>query len=201
MKTDFYTLFTIIVLMGFVFFVILRQLGPTQNKRIIDDSIELLERKLGGARGAYVPESRRFEAFQGNCTDPELLRYMAEDILAHCGIVPADLAVETCEEEMGEHPAGTYSHRDGVSTIRIRVSRYARYNVVLAVLIHECMHYYLRHSGIGFSETRDNEILTDTATIYMGFYEYIYHGYIMVGYLRDSEIMYVKKKLAELRNI
>ena len=45
-------------------------------------------------------------------------------------------------------------------------------------------------------DTYKNEILTDTATVYMGFYKYMYDGYIMVGYLRESELKYVNEKLS-----
>ncbi len=57
------------------------------------------------------------------------------------------------------------------------------------------MHYFLFHSGLRFEERYANEILTDTATVYMGFYEYMYDGYLMVGYLRDSELKYVHRQL------
>ncbi|GAA1885345.1 hypothetical protein [Streptantibioticus ferralitis] len=37
-----------------------------------------------------------------------------------------------------------------------------------ACLAHEVMHVYLHRLGLGFPGTRDNEILTDTATTYLG---------------------------------
>ena len=192
---DLYTLFTVIIILGSIIFVVRRLMGPTANKRVIDESIALLQRRLSGARGAYVPASGIYEAFKEDCTDPYNLRNMAYDILSHCGMTASGLELRSQEVLDSEGAAGTYSHQNGISTITIRVSRYARDNVVLAVLIHECMHYFLRHSGISFSDTHENEILTDTATVYMGFFEYMYHGYIMVGYLRDSELLYVKKAL------
>ncbi len=198
---DFYTLFSIIIIVGFVIFMVARQMGPTANKRAIDDSIELLERRLAGARASYVPKPEIYREFKEDCTDPYRLRNMAYDILAHCGMNASGLELRSQEVLDSEGAAGTYSHQNGISTITIRVSRYARDNVVLAVLIHECMHYFLRHSGIAFSDTHENEILTDTATVYMGFFEYMYHGYIMVGYLRDSELLYVKKALEKPQSL
>ena len=54
---------------------------------------------------------------------------------------------------------------------------------VIAVLIHECMHYYLRATALGFEDRMKKEILTDTATIYFGFFECINRGYIHAGYI------------------
>lgn len=199
---SFYGLFTIIVIMGFVFFVVIRQMGPTANKSTIDSSISLLEERLGGSRSEFHPDARLYEIFQADCTDPDILKCMATEILRHCGMEPNRLEVyaeEVNEGEalQGESAAGWYSYQDGVSRIAIKVSKYARYNQILAVLIHECMHYFLRHSGIGYPDTQDNEILTDTTTVYMGFYEYMYHGSVMVGYLRDSEFRYVHRVLQD----
>lgn len=188
----FYSLFAIIVILGFVIFVVLQQMGPTKNKRTIDSSIGLLDERLGGNRPAYKPQEQLFEEFKEACTDSMYLSRMAEDILRHCGMEPNHLQVHAEENLDIEEAAGLYSYGNGWSMITIKVSKYARYNVILAVLIHECMHYFLGHSGIRFPETQENEILTDTTTVYMGFYEYMYHGSVMVGYLRDSEFRYVK---------
>ncbi|MCR5127239.1 MAG: hypothetical protein K6B69_03955 [Lachnospiraceae bacterium] len=188
----FYSLFAIIVILGFVIFVVIQQMGPTKNKRTIDSSIGLLDERLGGNRPAYKPQEQLFEEFKEACTDSVYLSRMAEDILRHCGMEPNHLQVHAEENLDIEGAAGLYSHGNGWSMITIKVSKYARYNVILAVLIHECMHYFLEHSGIRFPETQENEILTDTTTVYMGFYEYMYHGSVMVGYLRDSEFRYVK---------
>jgi len=193
----FYGLFSIILILGFVFFVVLQQSGPTKNKSTIDSSIELLEQRLGKHRPDFKPDRRLYEAFQAECTDAGYLSRMAADILRHCGMEPYNLEVRAEEELDRTDAAGTYSYQNGKSVITIKVSTYARYNVVLAVLIHECMHYFLGRSGIRYSVTEDNEILTDTATVYMGFYEYMYHGSIMVGYLRESEFRYVKHVLED----
>ena len=192
---SFYGLFTIIVMMGFVFFVVMRQMGPTANKSTIDSSIELLDERLGGKRSEFHPDERLYEIFQSDCTDPDILKCMATEILRHCGMEPNQLEVRAEEDLQVESAAGLYSYQNGMSMITIRVSKYARYNMILAVLIHECMHYFLRHSGIGYSDTQANEILTDTTTVYMGFYEYMYQGSVMVGYLRDSEFRYVNNVL------
>ncbi|MDJ1133212.1 hypothetical protein [Streptomyces iconiensis] len=74
-----------------------------------------------------------------------------------------------------------------------------------AALAHEVMHVYLHRLGLGFAGTRDNEILTDTATAYLG------AGWLLLdafrqdslssqklGYLTPEEYGYVLAKRARL---
>ena len=72
-----------------------------------------------------------------------------------------------------------------------------------AALAHEVMHVYLHRLGLSFAGTRDNEILTDTATTYLG------AGWLLLdafredavssqklGYLTPEEFGYVLAKRA-----
>ncbi|MER6009102.1 hypothetical protein [Streptomyces bluensis] len=74
-----------------------------------------------------------------------------------------------------------------------------------AALAHEVMHVYLHRLGLSFPGTRDNEILTDTATTYLG------AGWLLLdafredrassqklGYLTPEEFGYVLAKRAAL---
>lgn len=74
-----------------------------------------------------------------------------------------------------------------------------------AALAHEVMHVYLHRLGLAFHGTRDNEILTDTATTYLG------AGWLLLdafrqdqvssqklGYLTPEEFGYVLAKRAAL---
>jgi len=74
-----------------------------------------------------------------------------------------------------------------------------------AALAHEVMHVYLHRLGLSFPGVRDNEILTDTATAYLG------AGWLLLdafredaltsqklGYLTPEEFGYVLAKRAEL---
>ncbi|MCN9239730.1 hypothetical protein NGF19_02850 [Streptomyces sp. RY43-2] len=74
-----------------------------------------------------------------------------------------------------------------------------------AALAHEVMHVYLHRLGLSFAGTRDNEILTDTATTYLG------AGWLLLdafredaltsqklGYLTPEEFGYVLAKRALL---
>lgn len=72
-----------------------------------------------------------------------------------------------------------------------------------AALAHEVMHVYLHRLGLAFPGTRDNEILTDTATAYLGAGWLLLDAYResdgtsqKLGYLTPEEFGYVVAKRA-----
>ncbi|MEU0443783.1 hypothetical protein ABZ202_29310 [Streptomyces sp. NPDC006186] len=72
-----------------------------------------------------------------------------------------------------------------------------------AALAHEIMHVYLHRLGLAFAGTRDNEILTDTATAYLGAGWLLLDAYRedgvssqKLGYLTPEEFGYVVAKRA-----
>lgn len=160
------------------------------NREEIDESIAYLKAKRPIRRREYRPDERLWEKYQKHFWEESVLREMAGDILNHLGL-PNNSPPVYVVDDMEGNAAGKYYG----NAIEIKIQRYTRPNEVFAVLIHECMHYYLRLTGLGFSDVHKNEILTDTATIYFGFYDYIYSGYIHVGYIKDSEIRYIKESI------
>ena len=185
----------ILIIVVFIVIIILRTLGPTKNKAAIDRSIDYLKAHVKAPDTPYTPDPAIYEQFKENCTDPALLSMLADGILKHCGMPPQNLTVITKTDRELENAAGTYSSDGRSSVISIRITPSSRHNIIHSVLIHECMHYYLFHSGLRFEDTYANEVLTDTATVYMGFFDLMFDGYIMVGYLRDSELKYIHNKL------
>ena len=182
----------------FITVLILRAFGPTRNKTAIDRSIEYLKERLTPPDYPYIPDKAIYECFAEECTDTVILTELACGILRYCGMEPQNLRVVTKTDKELQDAAGTYSS-DGInSLISIRITPSSRPNIIHSVLIHECMHYFLFQSGIRREDRYENEILTDVATVYMGFYQYMFDGYIMVGYLRDSELKYVHEKLEDL---
>ena len=197
---DLGTILKILVIIVFIVIMILQAKGPLINKKAIDHSIAYLKVNVRPPLKEYVPDPELYERFKDNCTDSALLTELATGILQHCGMTPNNLIVMTKNTMENAHTAGTYSTDGIASVITLLVTPSSRHNILHSVLIHECMHYYLFKSGIRFEKTYENEILTDVATVYMGFYQFMYDGYLMVGYLRDSELKYVHRKLTENRD-
>ena len=164
------------------------------HRAAIDESIAYLSQQRPIRRREYIPDERLYNLFCERYTDPKVLSDMARDILNHVGLPNVRIPVYPASEMDGK-AAGLYKHSSFGSCIEIKIEGRMMPNNVLSVLIHECMHYYLRTTGLGFQDTLKNEILTDTAAIYFGFYEFIYSGYVNVGYIRYSEIKYINRVL------
>ncbi len=160
------------------------------NREEIDESIAYLKSKRPIRRREYQPDERLWEKYQNHFWEEPVLTELAGDILRHLGL-PNNAPPVYVVDDMEGNAAGKYYG----NAIAIKIQKYTRPNEIFAVLIHECMHYYLRLTGLGFPDVHKNEILTDTATIYFGFYDYIYSGYIHVGYIKESEIKYINNVL------
>lgn len=161
------------------------------SREEIDECIAYLKARRPGKRHDYQPDDRLWEKYRTHFREETVLTEMAGDILRHLGL-PNNTPPVYVVDDMEGNAVGKYYG----SFIEIKIQRYTRPNEVFAILIHECMHYYLRLTGLGFSDVHKNEILTDTASIYFGFYEYIYSGYIHAGYIRENEIRYINKVLS-----
>ena len=189
-----YSLLSLIFLIGGVAFIIYYTQFSVKHKAEIDESIDYLRKNRPINRRSYEPDENVYSMFQENFWDELCLTAMAKDILKHLGLSNASVPVRVVESMNGK-AVGLYRQSNTGSLIEINISQFAMASEVLAVLIHETMHYYLRFTGLGFSDTLRNEILTDTATIYFGFYEFINSGYLHAGYIRYSEIKYINKVL------
>ncbi len=172
--------------------VIYEKFISIKHKKEINESLKYLSSKRD-RRPAYEPDRIAFERFQREYTTATLSA-MARDILKHVGMTNSSIPVYPTTE-IYDGSAGRYVCGTEGNFIEVRILQDTKTNEVLATLIHECMHYYLRTSGIRFDDTIWNEILTDTATIYFGFGEIINRGYVRVGYIKDAEISYIKRKL------
>lgn len=188
----FSTLFGLFIIIMTVITVVRKLKLGIKNHSEIQESIDLLRSRLGSPREDYHPDDRLCERFREDIRNNSILTALAHDILNHCSRQPWDITVRTADK-LGPHTAGQYSVKDGHGEIRISVGNNPYDNIILSVLIHECMHHFLRTSGIGFEDTHKNEVLTDTAALYLGFSRYMNKGYIGVGYLSYRELLYAEK--------
>ena len=139
-----------------------------------------------------VPEELH-KRIKADKRDEEALNLLAKDIVSFCDVDCTDLIV-TNQSDLVE-AAGIYSSES--NEIRISLSNTRTADEVIAVLIHECMHYILRQKRLWLENTMKNEYLTDIACLFYGFDEYINKGYVLVGYLKRNEIRYIKELIRE----
>lgn len=154
--------------------------------------INKLKAKIKRPKGLYIPDQKIISRVENNFYDEMALTALADDILKHCGFRPASLFVSVVDYDPDDHATGQYQIRGNQSSIQIQQLPNMDMDEVLAVLIHECMHFFLHCRGLTMPTTQENEYLTDITGVYMGFGEYMRKGYGRVGYLSKGDLIYVK---------
>ncbi len=185
-------LFAIFIVVMTVITVVRKMRSGVKNHYEIQESIDILKSRLGEPYEGYHPTQHIYDSFQEDFGKDNNLTAMAYDILNHCRKESWNIRVSSVDN-LGKHTAGQYRKSGESGDIRIRVGDDASRNIIFSVLIHECMHHFLIMSGIGFKDSHKNEVLTDTATLYLGFSEYMKRGQIGVGYLSYRELLYAEK--------
>ncbi len=187
----------LICVVGLIVFVMTRIIGiapiSKQKKEMLDELIMFLHSKINNVGKPYMISPELKEEMKSDLDNEKVLTEVAKDIIAHCKLNASSLRVKV--ENLSPNTAGQYSN----SLIIINHLENTGYAKTMAVLIHECMHHFLRSRGIILQDTIGNEYLTDIATLYMGFGDYINKGYVMAGYIKRHEIRYIKNRISKLR--
>ncbi len=187
----------LICVIGMIAFIMTRIIGiapiPKQKKELFHKLIMFLHSRIKRVGKPYIIPSELKEEMKRNLDNEIILTKVAKDIIAHCKLNASFLHVKV--ENIAPNTAGQYSN----NTIIINHLENTSYTKTMAVLIHECMHYYLGCRGIYLQDTTSNEYLTDITTLYMGFGDYINRGYVMAGYIKRHEIRYIKSIISKLR--
>ena len=103
----------------------------------------------------------------------------------------ADKAPESSEDNS---VAGWYVRRsDRTTLIELKIRASYRLKEVLAILGHETCHHVLIGMGIKWEDTAENEIMTDLATVWLGFGHWLYRGYRR-NEVSEAKLGYVDQK-------
>ncbi|MCI7792458.1 MAG: hypothetical protein MR531_17100, partial [Lachnospiraceae bacterium] len=202
-KTDVVIADVIFITLILIFILYKRSKNTVKNYANEDTyrlCIKKLQSRVKRPNYTYIPNPEIYKRFQKCNTDELTLTALAVDMLKHCGYKPAALYVRTAEKDPNDHIAGQYSINQNSSTIEIRIHPSITEKEILAILIHECMHFFLRCRGISMMYTQENEYLTDIAAVYMGFYEYMRNGYGKVGYLNPHELTYINRLIDRMQD-
>ena len=85
-------------------------------------------------------------------------------------------------DRVGLYKVYGYDHSE------IEITKKFRYKIhhVLAILVHESIHNYLYRYGVKHDNEKENEILTDVASAYLGLGHIVYRGYKPITWI-DNE--------------
>lgn len=173
---------------------------------LIEDSIQYLKQKLGAPRKRYIMPDQIIGMLKNDPMSDYGLQLLLQDIARHCNYHRRSLQLHLYNKAENV-PPGRITNRDGIYVIELHMDADIKdTNKIISVLMHEFCHFYLMTQGLGFSVTNRNEILTDTATVFLGFGEWIRYGYRptmhgaqggnswnWVGYINVREIEYAMK--------
>ena len=196
-ETMLHILFAVFIIVMTVITVYKKVVTAVKNHSEIQESIALLRSRLGKPKNEYCPDQILYEKFSEDPENNDYLTELAYDILDHCDNRQWDIPVYAVKQ-LGSNAAGQYVRNDKGSEIKVLIGDNAHDNIIFSVLIHECMHHFLRTNDIYFTDSHKNEVLTDTAALYLGFSRYMNRGYIGVGYLRYRELLYAEKMIKAL---
>ena len=177
----------------------------------IDNEAALLDYiiRLANALDGPPPGHPHFLTDIGGSVSRSELNPLAQSMANFMGMFHLEFRVNVCE--LGEGVAGNVGLGGGgqrVVNIGIAANLLAHSDAVIKVLAHELSHKYLELHGLMLPDSKENELLTDLASIYLGFGAYVVSGSRFeellqtstVGYLTQSQCAWAYNVVCELRS-
>lgn len=208
---------TALSVIGLIYFVVNRFIlhrAPVPSsalarvpKELLDECLAQLEREEKREYENYVVPEDLMRDLQAEPDNEEVLKRLLCSICDHMGMKGDFIKLVITDDPVPER-AGAVSTDLAFTTIWLEMRPPYLVDSVIAVLAHEVMHLHLYYEGIRRKDTWENEILTDAATVYCGFGEYMYKGYAInpgsmalsyrkVGYIRQEDVRYILEKIKE----
>lgn len=179
--------------------------GKKLTKDLLLSCVNQLKKQDTALHDDYVADDRIIDKLKADKSNPEVLKALLNDICGHVGL-NGNLFVLNIKNSIVSDRAGEI--RPGVSNINITLELKEEYDIdtIISVMAHEVMHQYLFFKGISRIDKWENEILTDTAVVYTGFYSYMIKGYApkhgvnpfsysKVGYISTSDIEFIRDNI------
>lgn len=122
------------------------------------------------------------------------------DILQYLHLPPfVKLQIEYVNKSQSEtQTAGNFHSESNKKTILIKIKKeYSPVNI-LAILCHECTHYFMEYNNLNLADTKLNEIQTDIIAVMIGFNEILIEGYkeiINESYIDYNKIQHTSNKI------
>lgn len=174
-----------------------------ENRRDISEHLDYLEQHLG----APLPEFRvqNFEYFFERLTyeahDPGAVTSVTDQVLRHYRLDPSKVRIEAeflnQKAEAGEEVRGQFQNAvTGYGKVRIVLKpEDSEFDTVVAIIMHECAHYFSEIHHTKLEDKKENERLTDATAIWLGAGQRMERGCfprsnVRIGYLTQDECHY-----------
>lgn len=175
----------------------------------IDDKLEFLLKKAGSPLPPF--QLKYFGYYFDNLTyeahNSGAVSSVVDEVLKHYRIDSSKIhtIVEYSDKENIQNGEirGQYSGNNGYGTIKIVIKpTYSEFDTVVAIIMHECSHYYKYLHNINLPNVEEDERLTDLTTIWLGGGSKLKFGYfpgenVNIGYIKKEEFLYAVNKTEE----
>lgn len=199
----------------------------TKNKkRVIDNKtiiqyLDYIDTKLKSItyhrKSQFIINENLYRQLRYSRCDYKYLSKLLSEILEYLNLDKNNLTFEVVPHISSKYitnAAGLYF--EDTKHIKLYINNADLVETVIATLIHEVTHYFLLSQNIRIEDRKQNEILTDITTIYLGFGKLMFEGYKhygkiiyinentrgidkrKVGYLYYGDIKYAMKILKRL---
>lgn len=174
-----------------------------ENRRDISEHLNYLEQHLG----MPLPEFRvqNFEYFFERLTyeahDPGAVTSVTDQVLRHYRLDPSKVRIEAefldQKPEDSEEVRGQFQNAvTGYGKVRIILKpEDSEFDTVVAIIMHECAHYFSEIHHTKLEDKNENERLTDATAIWLGAGQRMERGCfprsnVQIGYLTQDECHY-----------
>lgn len=175
------------------------------SKELLQKCLAILKKQDKGSYGIYQVPRDILLQLQADLHNEAALKRLLCSICDHYGINGEYIRLVTETKRETEY-AGNIATNGAFTTIKLELKPGYTLDAVIAILAHEAAHLHLYYKGIHMRDDWENEILTDTATVYYGFGEYMYKGYSVlrgefaftyqkVGYISQEDVKYIMSLL------
>ncbi|MBQ8596221.1 MAG: hypothetical protein IJ409_00385 [Lachnospiraceae bacterium] len=212
---NFNTICEVLTIFGFCYFIVrtfILKKPPVPSsgnrkvtKELLEKCLNLLKKQDKGSYGIYQVPYEILVQLQADLHNEAALKRLLCSICDHYGINGEYIRLVTEARRETEY-AGNIATNGAFTTIKLELKPGYTLDAVIAILAHEAAHLHLFYKGIRLKNDWENEILTDTATVYYGFGEYMYKGYSVlrgefaftyqkVGYISQEDVKYIMSLL------
>lgn len=206
----------------YLFARVKKRLSVDKNRKAyLDDGIRYLYRKQSKTSTQFSLDRNLMKAINKRQNIDKDLELLMLQILQHMKAPLNGVQLHIVRSNFDSYRVGGTAARYGKTSYQNReIEIFLRDDQkaihIAAILIHECAHYYMDYKNIHAQDGYDEEILTDEATVFLGFYRIMHKAYApkskvvrdhrgqdiqynsKVGYLTDAEIDYCNRSIKKI---
>ncbi len=178
-------------------------LSQQERYRDISELLDYLEQRISIPRPEFHVQNAEyfFERLTYEAHDSGAVASVTDQVLRHYGLDPSKVQIETsfldqksknAEEIRGQFEKSVMNY----GKIRIVLKpEDSEFDTLIAIIMHECAHYFSEIYHTRLDDKEKNERLTDLTAIWLGAGRRVLRGYfprekIQIGYLKKDECCY-----------